>query len=434
MATSRTRSTTWTRGEKALFVSCGLLLVLAVAAALRWQTGNAVPPVRFPRPALPNPNAFVFYTGAGEALVHDREIGEAVSGRTAADFTIAEKRALVADNAAALRTLRDGLKLPYHEPPVHNADALFPHYARFRGLVRLLVLEGQTRAAAGDAAGAANSYLDAVQMGQQIPRGAPLIGSLVGNACQAIGRRPLWGLTDRLGSGAAKAAARRMERITANAVPLAEVLEQEKYFGQAGLLDLFDDPGRLRNVGDDLGAPRVVTPLVFFLFPKRTIMSSYTVFMDRTIARSHRPFAERGAEPPVPADPINRMLVPVLAPLPFQYAHTQAQNALLTVALALRAFRAEHGAYPRALDELVARGYLARLPDDPFAVKAPLRYRRIAPDRYVLYSVGPDGRDDNGKAIDDPRAARRGGGRGNDPRHQVEENSRGDVVAGVNPS
>lgn len=70
--------------------------------------------------------------------------------------------------------------------------------------------------------------------------------------------------------------------------------------------------------------------------------------------------------------------------------------------------------------------YLSAIPQDPFAEDAPLRYR-IEGDRYVLYSIGPDGMDDGGTAIFDPDATFA-------PRAQyrVRANSKGDIVTGVN--
>ena len=89
----------------------------------------------------------------------------------------------------------------------------------------------------------------------------------------------------------------------------------------------------------------------------------------------------------------------------------------------------EHGDYPQNLNQLVP-ATLKKLPDDPFALNGLLRYRRTK-TKYVLYSVGPDGKDDGGKPIDDPLQARQF------PtypsvRYHVGEKSRGDVVAGVN--
>jgi hypothetical protein len=65
--------------------------------------------------------------------------------------------------------------------------------------------------------------------------------------------------------------------------------------------------------------------------------------------------------------------------------------------LAILAYRQEHGRPPPRLDDL-APDYLTHVPLDPFA-NEPLRYRLTA-DSYVLYSVGPNGRDDGGEIVD----------------------------------
>jgi len=70
----------------------------------------------------------------------------------------------------------------------------------------------------------------------------------------------------------------------------------------------------------------------------------------------------------------------------------------LHVAFALAAYQRDHGAYPAKLDELAPK-YLASVPLDLFTGKA-LVYRPAA-DGYLLYSCGPDGRDDLGRTEDD---------------------------------
>jgi hypothetical protein len=72
----------------------------------------------------------------------------------------------------------------------------------------------------------------------------------------------------------------------------------------------------------------------------------------------------------------------------------QACLRLAIVDLATRAFIFAHGMPPQALGDLVP-GCLKRLPNDPVA-GAPFRYRAIA-DSYLVYGVGVDGDDDNGR-------------------------------------
>jgi len=71
-----------------------------------------------------------------------------------------------------------------------------------------------------------------------------------------------------------------------------------------------------------------------------------------------------------------------------------ADLRLALTAVALEQFRATHNQYPTALSEL-APNYLTTTPVDPFDGR-PLRYRKQVAG-YVLYSIGPDLKDNGGK-------------------------------------
>jgi hypothetical protein len=73
----------------------------------------------------------------------------------------------------------------------------------------------------------------------------------------------------------------------------------------------------------------------------------------------------------------------------------QARMALDQVGFALTAYNAARGNYPKELKELVP-DYIAQVPPDPFT-EQPLHYER-RPDGFLLYSVGPNGKDDGGAA------------------------------------
>jgi hypothetical protein len=77
----------------------------------------------------------------------------------------------------------------------------------------------------------------------------------------------------------------------------------------------------------------------------------------------------------------------------------------------------------------LAPSYLHSVPIDPFTASSPPRYRS-AGATYVLYSVGPDMHDDGGVPIFDKD--RVSGKDRNSGYGWVEENSRGDIVAGLN--
>lgn len=78
---------------------------------------------------------------------------------------------------------------------------------------------------------------------------------------------------------------------------------------------------------------------------------------------------------------------------------------LLRCELAIRAFAARHGRKPNALSELVPE-WLPDVPDDPFGA-GQLIYRPND-EGYVLYSVGPNRRDDGGQRVEVSKLPERG--------------------------
>lgn len=85
-------------------------------------------------------------------------------------------------------------------------------------------------------------------------------------------------------------------------------------------------------------------------------------------------------------------------------ANLNARRAGLRVMLALESHRAEHGRHPDRLEDLVPL-FLEALPVDRFAPDGMLRYRVSAlpgpavRGGYLLYSLGADGEDDRGRAV-----------------------------------
>ncbi len=90
-----------------------------------------------------------------------------------------------------------------------------------------------------------------------------------------------------------------------------------------------------------------------------------------------------------------------VADLPSRMDAADRQNVhtgFVQIGLALAGYRAEHGDYPQRLDELVPE-FLASVPIDLYADHAPLRYRR-EDGGYMLYSVGPNGQDEEAGSSD----------------------------------
>ncbi|MCA1595746.1 MAG: hypothetical protein LC772_04910, partial [Chloroflexi bacterium] len=160
-------------------------------------------------------------------------------------------------------------------------------------------------------------------------------------------------------------------------------------------------------------------------FSKRQLFGAFSRHMDRVIANSSLPYDRTRPKPAVPGDPVSQMLAPIYTHADFKPTLDRTENSLLEGSLALRAYRLEHGHYPARLDEMVPE-ILKRVPTDPFAAGQPLRYHR-SDGACILYSVGPDGKDDGGVSSTRPAPTYSG-------RTRIQEEGRGDIVAGIDQS
>jgi hypothetical protein len=80
--------------------------------------------------------------------------------------------------------------------------------------------------------------------------------------------------------------------------------------------------------------------------------------------------------------------------IPDRFWRQQAHLRCAVVAVAAERYRLAHNRWPESLEQLVPE-FLHEVPLDPYDAK-PLRYRRIQ-EGVVIYSIGPDERDDGGK-------------------------------------
>lgn len=406
----------------------GLFIVCLLVAWWRLVSDEAVV-VTIPNPVMPNPNAFDFYVVAGNAVTFEDRMKPNVT------YSSAQKEAFILPDVSAITTLHQGFDYPYLHPPCRDFNMIFPYYAKFRKLARLLALRGQVQAIKGDWQGATDSYLDAIRMGEDIPHGATLIGALVGMVCQSIGRKPMWNTIEHLNVSQSHTAINRLTSILERHYAFADTIQEEKWLGQSFRLQIFSDARTRAEVllpidcenASLYPAAQSLTGLLFLVESKSRIMHDFTLYMDQNAQLARQPYGLHLPGAPEPTGRINGVFLPISTQARWKDVECQTQNELLLVTLALHAFRLEHGHNPVSLAELMP-AYLRKLPDDPYAVQGTFKYR-IKGQSYVLYSVGPDGKDDGGQPIDQPKYSD-----ATHPlsRYQVRFDSTGDVVAGFN--
>lgn len=463
MAESPRTRVPYSRGDKLLFVALGITMGLVAGITLWLHILDTDPVVAIPTPTMPAHNARDYFIEAANGVVDEGKIldvnwqpqqlsrssrpspGSRVLGRALGSsgdmhlYSPAQKAALVAENGTALQTLQRGLFYPYQEPPMRSFKTETPQYAKFRSLARLIELQARVKAAKGDWNGSMNAALNAIQLGEEIPHGGALVGMLVGVSCQAQGRCHVWAADSHLSSSETKASIKRLEHISARHVRSSGILTEEKWAFEGATLELMhkkDWAGELLSAVEDDGwghrdgFQRVLAKALIRTTGKHKIIANYTNYMDHCIADATQPYAAHLAETPPPTDLYNSIISPYYVKARTREVDAEAQNVLLLTELALRAYKLDHGGYPAALSTLVP-GYLKAVPTDPFSLSRPLNYKPKGAT-FVLYSVGPDGKDDGGQPIFEVKKQKPGAGALFDQRYAADADSKGDIVAGVN--
>ncbi len=348
-----------------------------------------------------------------------------------------ERKALLLANAEALRLLRTGLRHEYREPPVLSFDAPSDHYRGYLHLAYLLVAEAQDRARRGDMEGALESSLDAIRLGTLVARGAPMVGWHVAAKCRAIGRAALWEIMDSLSRDQMLRAAKELQTLHASETSILEALENEEEAGVAALIDFtghhswrWTIPRLSRGAKSEESASEKALWFVLTIQHSRSDMVKRFRYAVRSaLRRQAYPLPTAVAERRYPY-PEEVLLRPEYGARLLVADTDAAEAELLSTTLAIHAYRRTHGKWPSGIEELVRRGYLQRVPQDPFnrnvvGQTTRLRYRAVSGEP-VVYSVGPDGKDDGGVALYTDSAFVNGG-----TSRLLTSYSKGDLVAGA---
>src|SRR5262249_27341958 len=111
-----------------------------------------------------------------------------------------------------------------------------------------------------------------------------------------------------------------------------------------------------------------------YLLNKRQVMRDYTRYMDGCISVARQPYGLHTTYPAVPEDPVSSLLAGINENGQNIQIKGEMQTTQLLLALALRAYRLEHGRYPKSLKELVP-SYLSKLPLDPMSGQVPFGFQ-----------------------------------------------------------
>jgi type II secretory pathway pseudopilin PulG len=446
----------------------GTVVLVAIAFGWFMAHTAQYHPAIPPPPPLPSPNGFDDYVAAGKMLKDNGGMGPVwdymyrqqsasgpgspgamvsggnpgmMSGSTPSGSTplvkpgpwkslLEVQQFFVARNQPALKRMRAAFPKECRVPAARSFNDLFDYLAPTRDMARLLSAEADVRASRGDYAGAFDDGLDAMQMGNDMARGGTIIHGLVAIACTAIGQDRMVKYLEKLSAADCDRLAARMQRLLLARVPGADVLKEERDAAISGFAKIDDailsgdadaikqqfsgdGPGlrvavRLHadaikqqfSEDDGLGAfTRSLPGRLWWRYYRDGAYEEMEAMLRAEIANAKVPAVQRKTIPE-PKNIIASIFSPVYMQALSRFDLNDARCRLILCALAIRSYRLKQGRLPGTLNDLKLDPSLLI---DPCTGKQ-LIYRPQGKD-YLLYSVGPDLKDDGGIPLirDDPQ-------------------------------
>ncbi len=362
-----------------------------------------------------------------------------------ADWLKVNEKPLVLAVAASKRPRYYIPLLSLSKPP-WMLDAFLPPICQFRRMSIALTVRAMLKAGSGDIAAARADLLVIHRLARLIGQGPMLIDRLVAasietTACDAAS---VLATSGRLAAAQAKAHLADLQSLPALPGVTEAIDNTERFFGldsvmllsRQGMAGLKALTGTIDQQAEKLPEQRLSLDWDMFLvkvnqlYDRQMVVFRKNSFAERKQASaayersltelkikvgkigpkgwkqlerkiktlSGKPTAARREVSETMADLLVSIIMPNISRASEIHDRVVMQRRLTEVALALAVCKAERRRYPRNLVELKPK-YLKEIPDDLFTEK-PLRYKRTDKG-YLLYSVGPNMKDDGGRGRDE---------------------------------
>ncbi len=253
-----------------------------------------------------------------------------------------ELHRVVSQNSKALETVRRGLKKQSAVPVANDLTWINTHIAQLgpqKSMAQLLIAEGVIHLQEGHTNEAARSFADCIVFAHAAHRRGLMIDELVAIACQMMGAQRLVPAARHVSPEALREILPDLIAVDQAREPASAILERDREWS-------------------------------------RQAYGVWRWMWMRIIMRKDLRAGEASFEK--------------------KQARSVAALRLVMTELAIRGYQGKNGKPPTALAELVP-AWLPAVPLDPFS-NEPLVYR-ISTNSYLLYSVGPDGKDDQGTPL-----------------------------------
>lgn len=415
------RAATWPRGKLAVALFAAFVLYMMTfwnldvavrqrVAALRVDAGALAASVA-PTGVPDRDNAALIYQQAYELMPPAefwRQEGIDWIQTDSSDFDpeAPELREFLKTQAPALRLLRQGSRKPgccfghgYLRPGI---DILLPGLVSIRTGARLVAPDARSKAAAGDVHTAMEDVNTLFVMAEHAATEPILVGVMVSAALEHMA---VEALRDVLAAGQVSADELDLLEIS-DTVSYRRLFERALWMEEAIAIATYCDYGaelRLTELFESSTSSWQDTRLasLYRVFAMDDDLASYREALKQCRQRAGRPYHQAAEESKASEDGMEdrirgllaQILLPAVNRVAERAAETDARHRLARLAVAVARYRAAEDRFPDTLDDLVAR-FLPAIPLDPFNGK-PLRIEQTD-EAFILYSVGPDGTDDDG--------------------------------------
>jgi len=375
-------------------VAIGVLVLLWLGVAGVAWSRNRVPALALPAPeTMPAGNVYDEYVQCVSAVpAADQRMLDQYAAQ--GSLPLATRQAILTRNSALLSRFHGLIGRPCMVTTL-EPGAQFVPAQQFPFLTLLVTLESEAQRDK-DPAHALDTFLDGLTFGEEIMRG----GAFLHLNTSAITTLPAFvrlpAVMPSLSAPLCEKGAARVRTLLENQYPLPKILEHERLIRVKRLIALMESlSGQVLR----FKIPTDSYAWQYMMRPKTAVLTSLDTYLANWAKEGEKPIYE--VTPPAPPTGLEGILAdeslePDAYAVPlYRYHYKKARLQLAYTGFLLEGYRKTHGQYPASLSELGNDPYLT----DPFSGK-PFLYRREG-NSFVLYSVGPNGKDD-GNAPEPP--------------------------------
>lgn len=342
-------------------------------------------------------NGWVDYLKASLELKYEKNQSGTIFPDGVSEKNINEVRTLVNENASVLELVNRGYEKNNFQPYMEYKKGMaskVPDFLKIRALAYFLVLSGDYELNQGNDRQAAVRYIQCVRLGQGMGNNGSLIFGMIGLSIENIGLKPLKALLNRndVSADTCSYISGELGKMNRNHFTMTEIVDGEMLY-----IEYSFDAIISGDYGDELKEYKGKTAKVraeqaiyeqWYMETREALKGNYKESLNKIAA--------------IKIDPENLLvleIVPNTAKAYKRYMQTQTEFKGIMLLSALKKFKTEKGNYPETLSALVP-GFISEIPEDGLSEDGKFIYRGES-GKAVLYSIGPNGRDDGANQAED---------------------------------